>query len=382
MSKPRVLMVISLFTPYWGGSENQALLLSEHLIQSGIDVSVLTRQVNGLPEHEHVNKVPVSRSIRTFDRGKLFGVTYFVSCLKHMVLLRNRYDIIHCHIIGLHCAAAVVVKIIFGKKVILKVASTDTNSDLLRLVKMRYGSLVIKLLQRADVIVALCRKSAQEALKYGFLEKCIRRIPNGVDTLRFRPATEYQGLRDRIVFVGRLAQGKGVDILLEAFSLLRREGFNMRLDIYGAGPELNELRRMADGLGLRAAVLFHGQIGTVEDIFDNSCVFVQPSLVEGMSNVILEAMAAGLPVVATRTGAAEDMIRDGVDGLLVDTGSARQIHDAVVRLLSDEALAERIGRQARALIESRYSIEQVALMYHELYRELLGPTRAASTSRS
>ena len=101
-----------------------------------------------------------------------------------------------------------------------------------------------------------------------------------------------------------------------------------------------------------------------------------------MSNVILEAMAAGLPVVATRTGAAEDMIQDSVNGLLVDPGSAQQIHDAVERLLSDEALAERIGRQARVLIESRYSIEQVALSYHELYRELLGPIHAGSTTRS
>ena len=95
-----------------------------------------------------------------------------------------------------------------------------------------------------------------------------------------------------------------------------------------------------------------------------------------MSNVILEAMAAGVAVVATRTGAAEDIIQDGVSGLLVDPGSARQIHDAVRKLLSNEILTESIGLRARAAVESSCSIETVAGRYVELYQSLLNPTAA------
>jgi glycosyltransferase involved in cell wall biosynthesis len=264
-------------------------------------------------------------------------------------------------------------KILFGKKVIIKIANTDLDSDFLQLTTMRCGAWIVRFLQRADCLVALCQRSVEEARENGFAEACTRRIPNGVDTMRFMPTGPYPGLRDRIVCVGRLTRIKGIDVLLEAFGQLRREGSGLRLDIYGDGPEKERLMMAADDLGLAGAVVFHGQIGTVEAVFEHARVLVQPSLAEGMSNVILEAMAAGLPVVATRTGAAGDIIRDGVSGLLIDPGSARQIHDAVQRLLCDESLAESIGRQARAAVEAAYSIERVAGNYLELYQGLLDP---------
>jgi glycosyltransferase involved in cell wall biosynthesis len=235
------------------------------------------------------------------------------------------------------------------------------------------GAWTLGVLHHADRILALCRQSVAEACAYGFQSKKIVVIPNGVDADRFKPARPQAGPRKRIVYAGHLTATKGVDVLIDAFFLLKREQADLVLDMFGSGPLRDSLRDKAVSLGLAGDVIFHGSVPDIEHRLSSACVFVQPSLVEGMSNVILEAMAAGLPVVATTTGAAPEIIQDGVNGLLVSPGSVDQLYAAVARLLSDEALAERIGRKARALIEASYSIETVAGMYAALYQQLLEP---------
>jgi glycosyltransferase involved in cell wall biosynthesis len=131
------------------------------------------------------------------------------------------------------------------------------------------------------------------------------------------------------------------------------------------------LQAQAAQLGLSEEIRFQGAVTGIEQHLDSSCIFVQPSLVEGMSNVILEAMSAGLPVIATRVGAASDIINDGMSGLLVDSGKSDQICDAIVRILSDEHFAQRIGREARSVIETHYAIEVVADQYRTLYNDIM-----------
>jgi len=380
MSRPRVLMIIAQFYPALGGAENQALLLCRALVRQGVDVAVLTRRVQGLPDRENVCGVQVSRSIRVLERGKLFGVTYFLSCLFYLVAHCRNFDIIHCHILqGLHSPAAVCMKYLFGKKVIIKVANTGALSDFTVLKASLLGTRILGFLRHADRVVALCRRSVDEARADGFSDTTIVVIPNGVDAERFTPAHRCPAAPRRILYAGRLAEEKRLDVLIDAFSSLKCVHTDLVLDIFGSGPLHESLRNKAHMLGLAASVRFHGTVPDIERCFDRACILVQPSLAEGMSNIILEAMAAGLPVVATRTGAAEDIIQDGVNGLLVDSGSADQMHAAIARLLSDEASAERIGREARALIALEYTIEKVAARYRGLYHELLGTVHQDGT---
>jgi glycosyltransferase involved in cell wall biosynthesis len=231
---------------------------------------------------------------------------------------------------------------------------------------------MLRLLRHADCLVTLCSQAYAEAQAQGFADTRITVIPNGVDADRFKPQPSHGFQRKRIVYVGSLAATKGVDILIDALYSLRQEQPEIVLEIFGSGPEENQLKEKSATLGLADAVRFYGTVPDIEHHLDTPCIVVQPSLSEGMSNVILEAMAAGLPVVATRTGAAPEIIQDAVNGLLVDVGSAEQIHDAIARLLADEGFAHRIGMQARASIESRYSIDIVAGHYLSLYRSLNG----------
>lgn len=372
MRKPRVLMIIAKFHPAIGGTENQALLLCEHLMKKGLDVSVLTRHVHGLPSYADVRGVAVHRAIRVIDCGKLFGGTYFLSCLYFLFVHRRKYDIIHCHILhGFQSMAAVLMQRLFRKKVIIKVASTGMLSDFMMLRQSLFGSGMLRFLRHADCLVALCGQAVAEARAQGFSENRIAVIPNGVDSSRFRPVPGREHSHTRIVCAGSLTATKGVDVLIDAFAGLRQEHALFGLDIFGSGPLQESLHEKAVQLGISVDVRFHGKVADIERYLDSSCIFVQPSLVEGMSNVILEAMAAGLPVVSTRTGAAAEIIQDGVNGLLVDAGSSEQIRDAIIRIVSDEDFAQRIGIEARATIASTYAIEIVAERYRELYQSLI-----------
>jgi glycosyltransferase involved in cell wall biosynthesis len=289
-----------------------------------------------------------------------------------MIAKRKQYDILHCHILqGFHSAAAIIVGRLFKKKVVIKIANTGVSSDFVHLKRVLGSHYILRLLKKVDRLVATSKQSAVEARREGFLDQQIVMIPNGVDTGRFKFLDEYASSRSRIVCVGRLVKVKGIDILIEAFGQLKREGLCRRLDIVGGGPERTVLSEKAVNLGCDEDIRFHGEVGNVEDFFDNTCVFVQPSLAEGMSNVLLEAMACGLPVIATRTGAATDIIQDGVNGLLVDADSAGQIRDAVQKIMSDEAFAQALGNNARKTVENTCSIDSVARKYIELYRELV-----------
>jgi glycosyltransferase involved in cell wall biosynthesis len=367
-------MALSFFHPLCGGAENQALLLAEELRARGIDVFVVTRHFKGLAPRERIRGIPVYRRIRTVARPMLFSLWYAVSCFAFMVFNRKRYDIIHCHILqGFHSPAAVIAGMLFNKKTVIKITSSGPTSDFVSLSKVFLGAWILKLLRRADCVVATSAASAHEALEQGFSRGQVVCIPNGVDIRRFAPRSGPAQARTRILCVGRLIPGKGHAVLLDAFAQLCRECGSLRLEIVGDGPEKRALERKAGHLGLARAVVFHGEAASVETFFDNTAVAVQPSLSEGMSNVMLEAMAAGLPVVATRTGAAPDVISDGVNGFLVDPGSADQIRDAVKTIIADEALARRLGAAARRTVEENYSIGIVAEKYMDLYRGLAAP---------
>jgi len=372
VAKPRILMALSYFYPFRGGAENQALLLGEALRMHGIDVSVVTRYFKGLPRREQIRTVPVYRYIKTVDVPRLFSLCYAFFSFVFMAVHRKHYDIIHCHILqGFHSPVAVIAGLLFNKRTVIKITSSGPTSDFASLAQVLLGASILKLLRRADRLVVTSSVSEREALQQGFSRTQVVVIPNGVDTCRFRPGKACATARTTILCVGRLIPGKGLAILLDAFDQLYRDCSSLRLDIVGDGPEKTALVQKADELGLSHVIVFHGEIGSVETLFGTAGLLVQPSLSEGMSNVMLEAMAAGLPVIVTRTGAAPDVIQDGVNGILVDAGSADQIRDAVKTIISDEALARRLGASARRTIEENYSIKIVAEKYMELYRGLV-----------
>ena len=369
-NKPKILMIISLFSPVRGGAEQQALQLAAGLQKHALSVAILTRKLSGLPVYEEINGVPVYRNITTVNIGKLFGLVYAVSVFWFLLRHRHSYDIIHCHLAqGLHTPVALVIKFLLKKSVIIKIGATGALSDFSVLRTSLMGHSMVRLLRHADRLVVVCKQAFTEALQNGIPKERIVLIPNSVDCTMFRPLSE-QRQQGCITFTGRLDRMKGVDVLIHAFALLKARGAAARLRIIGEGPEQENLKALASSLCLADEVFFYGVRHDIPHLLNEAALFVLPSLSEGLSNAVLEAMACGLPVVATRVGGIPDIITDGVNGLLVPPGQPEQLAEALWHVLNDRALAEKLGANARRTVIEQYCLDNMLTAYQSLYQNV------------
>jgi len=210
-------------------------------------------------------------------------------------------------------------------------------------------------------------------------------IRNGVDMSRFAGAPAGQAIRRElgvapderlVVVVSRLARLKGIEVFLEAAAALKQRYPDVRFLVVGetSPPDrayLDDLKRRAAGFGVADRVIFTGLRSDIPAILGAASVAVMPSLNEALSNVLLESMAAAAPVVATRVGGTPEALHDGETGLLVPPGDAGAIVGAVSRLLDNPELARRLGRNARAVIHERFSVDLMVRSTEKLYAELL-----------
>jgi len=209
----------------------------------------------------------------------------------------------------------------------------------------------------------------------------LRVIYNGVDTVRFaqRPAVrlgkrQELGLpADSLVLgsVGRLVSIKDHATLLKAASIVASQGANIRLIIVGAGPQRDALQKQiaADAhLGDRAVLT--GASDSIPELLNAMDVFVLPSLGEGMSNTVLEAMASALPVLATRVGGNPELIDDGRTGFLFSPGDVAGLAQRLQTLVHDQIMRQAMGTAAREHVVSHFSLERMIAEYRNLYREL------------
>ena len=204
-------------------------------------------------------------------------------------------------------------------------------------------------------------------------------IDNGVDTTVFRPSDaatarqalglDFGGLL--LGAVGRLTQVKGIPHLLAAVASLHGRGADIRLALVGDGPERAALEEQARSLGLGDRVHFLGLRRDLPEIFPAFDIFCLPSIREGSPQVLLEAMSAGRPVVATRAGGIPEVVEHGISGLLVDPGSDEQLTEALGRLVEDEALRANLGPAARQRVQDRFDLARGVRTHEDLYRSLL-----------
>ena len=366
-------MIISQFYPLLGGAEVQAQLLASSLIKRGMKVSVLTRKLKGLPRYELMEGIPVYRAIRTIPLGALWGMCYMISVFLFLYRKRNEYDIIHCHIVQeFQTIVAVLIKYFFNKKVIVKMSSSGETSDFKVLKEVKFGRLFLRWIRNVDAIISVCKKSSEEILENGFLKDTLVEIPNGIDTSKFSGDT-FQGRKNlrNITYVGRLDSYKGVNYLLAGFKELLSKVGNIKLTIVGSGPDETVLKNMARDLNIIDVVAFKGRQEDVLSELDSTDIFVLPSLSEGMSNVLLEAMSCGLPVVATSVGGNSDLIKDRYNGILIEPGDSMKLSAALLELLKNDGLAKKLGKEARKTVKENYSMDHVVDKYVELYSRLV-----------
>jgi len=186
---------------------------------------------------------------------------------------------------------------------------------------------------------------------------------HGTDLKRFGP--DRSGVEaDRILSIGRLVPKKGFHDLVDALALIDRKGLRVRADVYGGGPLRDELEALADLFGLQGRLTFHGARlqDEITAAYRRAAVFVLVPVVtddgdrDGIPNVLVEAMASGVPVVATRISGIPELITDGIDGLLVREHDPAALAGAIERVLRDPELAARLGRGGRARVERDFDL--------------------------
>lgn len=216
-----------------------------------------------------------------------------------------------------------------------------------------------------DRIVCVSADNADLARREGFPPRKIATLLNGVDLERFPCRGPAPGRR--ALLVARLSPEKDISTLLRAAALLRDRGRPIELDIVGGGPCRDALAAERDDLGLAGSVALHGPREDVRDTLAEASLFVLPSTTEGVSLTLLEAMASGLPVVATAVGGNVEVVVDGETGLLVPPSRPEALADAIDKVLSDPGRGRLMGQAGRRRVEERFDLGSTIDAYEALY---------------
>lgn len=241
-------------------------------------------------------------------------------------------------------------------------------------------------LRSADRVVSVCQAFAPRLLAYGVSPERIRVLHNAAVPTPAVPEQERVQLRAQLgirngdsvlVTIGRLSREKGHADLLRALGQFRAVGRNWKLVIVGFGPERAALGTLARALGVDQQVVFAGFSADVSHYYAIANVFVLPSHSEGSSNVLLEAMMAGVPIVATRAGGNPEIILHEDTGLLVPVGDHSALAAAIARLLQEPELAARLVKAACARASNEFSLDRYRRRLAGFYAEALGTAAAA-----
>ena len=385
MSRARILNVVP--TLMCGGTENQFMALGRLLDRSRFDVGfACLRRWGPFVEQLHQLGIPLEEyRVATFR--SVHALTQQARLARQIT--RERIDIVHGYNFYGNVFAIPPARLVAP----VVIASIRDRSPYLTPMQKR--------VQRYACQFADCILVNADAVKNwltveeGYDPSRIVVIRNGVDMARFGEAPAGERIRRElhipptarlVTVVSRLARLKGIEHFLEAAAALKARYSDVRFLIVGetSPPDpayLRQLEGLSRALGVGDVVTFTGLRSDVPAILAAADVAVMPSLNEALSNVLLESMAAGAPVVATRVGGTPEALIDGETGLLVPPGDAAAIAGAVSRLLDNPDLARRLGCAARRLIAERFSVERMVRATEDLYASLLArkqPWRAAA----
>jgi glycosyltransferase involved in cell wall biosynthesis len=372
-------MVSTYFYPYRGGAEVQAERLATWLVQHGVPVMVITRQVQGAPRRENLNGIEIYRVPR-LPTPILRGAAFVGLGLWWMFKHRKKFDVIHTHDPSLPSTLSYVFTRFFSRPLVINLHRGGTLGDLQRLLDRGwYGQLHINAYRRSDNVhfVVISEDIREEMRREKVRDDHVHFLVNGVDAETFAPVSQAEKLKLRqqlglptdkpvVAVVCRHVDTKGLDVLLDAWKQVP----DAHLVIVGSGPLTESLKAKADA-ELPGRVSFPGKVESVLPYLQMADAWTLPSLTEALPVSMLEAMACELPVVVTEVGGIPEVIESGVNGLIVPPGNAGALAQALTKIVSGSPEVKQFGQKARQTILDRYSLSEVARTYYDLYTRLI-----------
>lgn len=366
----RVAMLTQRYIPFTGGAEKQLSAVLQRLPDLGIDATVITRRHDDSPPYSLVNGIPVHR-IDVHGPRVIASLSYTAQALR--LLRRFGPDVVHAHELLSPTTTAIAYKVMCGTAVAAKVLRGGSLGDIAVLEGSRIGRLRLsRLLQRVDAFSVISGEIDAELADHGVPSERRRFIPNGVDLARFHPVEPDRKIHIRAglglpdgpiaMFAGRLEREKRIDRLVALWPHVRSVIPAATLVVAGTGSLAHAL-----AAARTEGIILAGAQADLCDWYAAADVFVLPSEAEGLSNAMLEALATGLPCVATKVGAAPELLSQGL-GCLVDVDDDSGLVSALIATL--QGLPGYSAQHARDVVVSNYSIEVTASRLAQLYREL------------
>jgi L-malate glycosyltransferase len=351
--------VVLLLTSFAiGGTERQMVELARRLEPSRFRVHLACFHQRGpllrdVPPRIPIREFPVQGFINVAAVGRL--IKFASWCRSIDAAIVHTCDL-YANIFGLPGAALAGVPVRIANR--REILTGDKSRAQLRSQRLAYRA--------AHAVVANSSAARDQLAREGVPAGKLRLIANGLDAGRFVPVTMRRNIR-RIVMVANLRPEKGQDTLLAAAPRILARYPDASFTFVGDGPRREALELLTRALGISERVRFMGEGRDVAAILAAHDLFVLPSRSEAFPNALIEAMATGLPVVATAVGGIPEVVRPGINGQLVRPDDERVLADAVLTLMDNPAAAAALGRAARADVERHYTIDRMVERFEQLY---------------
>lgn len=369
--RPRILILSTAYLPLIGGSELAIQNMTDRL--PGFDFDMVTgRYASDMPAQERIGRINVFRVNYWFEHRNFFLPKIFmplaIAFKAFQLMLKHNYSVIHAYQASQAAGAIVLLRIFYPHIPVLLTIQEGKELEQQPLLVRIGRKLIFLAADRITVISNYLADYVRVRVKIP-----IDIIPNGVDIQKFvnfqLPATNYSTTKT-IISVSRLVPKNGLDNLIRAMPWVWKRFPDARLILIGDGPLKDELKTIS--YKLQVFVEFVGSVppDKLPDYLHSADVFVRPSLSEGLGTAFLEAMAAKVPVVASRVGGIVDFLEHERTGLVCDPKNPKDIADQIIRFLEDSELKEKIVEQSWRMVRDRYSWDKVAHSIGEIYNKM------------
>jgi len=372
----RILMFTDYFFPHVGGGVEKVVLeISIRLVKLGHEVCVLTLNTTNAKKEEYLHGIRIVR-IKAFDLTKIIGLQSAISLnlwYKAKDLVNDfKPDVIHLHnrfffttLVGLFLKKKLQIPTI----VTIHLGEINYITGLKGAIIRKIEKYMIKNINKnSEIITAVSNNVMENVVKLGVeREKCVV-IPNGVDLEFFKMDHQFREKPRKIVYVGRLLANKGPQILLQSAKSVIKKFPDVQFLIVGDGPLLAKLEKFCNENNLNSNVKLLGRLEDIRPTMNESDLYVRPSYLDGMPLGVLEAMAMGLPVLATDIAGTKELIEHGKTGHLVRAGNADELANAIIELLQNPDYMKKIANNGLEFISSKFDWDHVTQEYEKCYR--------------
>jgi glycosyltransferase involved in cell wall biosynthesis len=382
-----IIYVSQWFSPSGGGGEVLFMQIASGMAEHGHNVHIISHRLANSKDDD-IRNVKIHRVnplLSNFPPSYFQNVMFILSAtwLGLRIIKREKIDVIHVNnftpiIVGTILSKLCKVPLVKTIHVVFSATPNYWNNWSKQLNVSRFTSKIGPLFEKltiklpADIIHTVSDSTKLDLIKNNAKSK-IMVIPNLVNLSFYDKWSEKKIYDDSVLFVGRLAFNKNLNTVISSFEKVIKKIPHAKLVVIGDGPMLEEWKKMSCDAGLKDKIIFTEFIPVAQkmDFLSKCSALVLPSITEGLPTVVLESFAMSTPVILSDISPHRDIVKDGVDGFLVDSNDTEKWAEKIIYLLSNKDVCKKMGKIGRIKVEKEFSDEIVLNKMESLYSSLI-----------